>query len=249
MKRVLSILFSVVMIAGCAPKKTLLVRRVAEALPKSVMVYVPLEVTMLGKPQPDAMVMGTGVFISPRGHILTCNHLLVDEVIAFFGTEIGRAKHKNLAVVVQYNGDTQAAEILSVDPAHDLALLKIETTEPTPYARIADPRTLEAGQEVFAVGNPEGLDFSVTHGIISALTRDLPTGYNLIQTDTPINPGNSGGPLFNMAGELVGINNSAMDASDGLGFAINPAQIIEFIVKFATRYDGLPKLNSGYWRT
>lgn len=235
----------VILFAGCSPTRDRLVTPATEAIQKTVMVYVPLEVTVLGKKQPEAMALGSGVFISPNGHILTCDHVVADEEIEMFGAVIGTAKRKEYVIIIQYDGTTQAAEVLFRDPSRDLALLKINA-ENTPYARIADPRTLAVGQEVFAVGNPHGLDFSVSHGIISALTRDLDTGYNLIQTDAPINPGNSGGPLFNVDVELVGLVNSGADG-DGLGFAVNAGQVIEFLTKFRGADKALPKFDLSYW--
>ncbi len=188
-----------------------------ETLPKTVM----LRMTMK-----EGGFLCTGVFISPTGHILTCDHCVDHE-----GLES--------VLVETYNGYSYFAEVLAKDKVRDLALLKINDKEkPFPYAKIADPRTLKIGQEVIAIGYPFGLDWTVTHGIISQLNRDFKDAYNRLQTDTFINPGNSGGPLFNKSGELVGINSFIMVPIPvvpffvGYGFSVESGQLIEFISKF-----------------
>lgn len=170
-------------------------------------------------------ISGSGVFISPNGHILSCAHLFrhdyrVDYVLVHdaYGIEYG-------------------AEILSVDNKNDLSLLKVDARIWN-FAYLADPRTIKIGQEVVAIGAPLGFDGTVTHGIISSLTRDFGDGYyNLIQSDAAINPGNSGGPLFDLNGNLVGINvllvtNNLTPSFSGLGFSVNSGQILEFLTKY-----------------
>jgi len=172
--------------------------------------------------------LGAGVFISPNGHILTCAHLFNHGIV------------KSITVN-SYDGYSYGAELLFSEKNRDLALLYINEKTPD-YAKLADPRYLKVGQEVIAVGNPLGLEFSVTHGIISALNRDFKDGYNVTQSDAFINPGNSGGPLFNLKGELVGINSFIIPPVNapiftGAGFSVQSGQIIEFL----TRYRGLNK--------
>lgn len=169
---------------------------------------------------------GSGVFISPNGHILTCAHLF----------SVGLS---TTIYVTTANGDRLQGRVLYKDVARDLALVKVDVSPyylPFPLAlppavATLTKRPLEAGQEVIAVGNPKRLGFSVTHGIISYVDRDLDEPFRFTQTDAPINPGNSGGPLFNLQGELVGINALKIDG-DGLGFAISPATIQEFLDTF-----------------
>lgn len=160
--------------------------------------------------------LGSAVFVSPVGGLLTCAHL-------FDMLEV------DTVTVTTSTGIRLAARILSVDEDHDLALLKVAGTHA--YAKLASV-PLRLGQEVFAVGNPRGLDFSTSHGIVSHIDRDLELGYFFTQTDAPINPGNSGGPLYDVDGNLVGIVARGARDNDGLGFAISPAVIADFLAQF-----------------
>ena len=125
--------------------------------------------------------------------------------------------------------------------------VKVDFYQTTPYVNIADPRGLKVGQEVIAIGSPAGLSFSVTNGIISALYRDFNHAYNVTQSNTAINPGNSGGPLFNLKGELVGINSFFIMARPefpvftGLGFSVQSGQCIEFLTDAAKKFKDMKK--------
>lgn len=171
-----------------------------------------------------AGVFGSGVYVSPKGYILTCAHLF-------------EPFKKILAVnVTNYNEETVAGVIISVGEKVDLAVIKTPYFKDTPYVKLADPRKLKVGQDVFAIGSPLGLSFSVTSGIISALYRDFEFAYNMTQSDVSLNPGNSGGPLFNLKGELVGINSFMVPPVNaaiftGLGFSVQAGQCLEFLVK------------------
>lgn len=229
---------------GCDKEKY--VALVEDVMPKTVMIYhaSTVEIQMLPIPgfpkiPVDVLILGSGVFVSPDGHVLTAEHLLI-------------GKTKSISVVLS-NGDTYAAEVLA-QGKNDLALLKINPIDgPTEYAKIADPRKLKVGQEVIAIGNPKGLDFSVCHGIISALNRDTELVYNATQSDAMINPGNSGGPLFNLKGELVGINSFVVIAdprapvNTGLGFSVQSGQIVEFLTSIRKKYAALPVYNLDYF--
>lgn len=198
---------------------------------KTVMVYTTADVEQLNlKFTKDGVkiemstrtitVLGAGVYISPNGHVLGCAH-----VVDF---------KKIRRVIVRDNwGNEVEAEVLFKDVRKDLSVLKVPLKR-TPYARLQSPRSLRVGQLVYAIGNPHGLEFSVSRGIVSALNRDLKENdnYNLIQTDSPVNPGNSGGPLFDVNGGLVGIVILKAPYADGLGFAVDPGAIIEFLTKF-----------------
>jgi len=167
---------------------------------------------------------GAGVYITPAGHILTCAHLFEDLEVSTI-------------TILNYDGSMIKATLLYKEHRRDLALLATEPMHPVSYAKIGDPRNLRVGQPVVAIGNPLGLPFTVTHGIISALNRDGMGVYNMIQSDAFLNPGNSGGPLFNIKGHLIGINSRVLPPVrapifTGLGFAIDPGQIIEFLAKF-----------------
>jgi putative serine protease PepD len=154
--------------------------------------------------------MGSGVIIDRSGMIVTNNHV------------VGGAR----SITVRFaNGATAQATLLRTDPANDLALLQAPLPSDVVVAKLGDSARVQVGDPVVAIGNPFGLEQTVTQGIISAVQRDWRRNgpQNLIQTDAPINPGNSGGPLFNAAGEVVGINTliaSPVRGSVGIGFAV-----------------------------
>jgi len=151
--------------------------------------------------------LGSGFIISADGYIFTNNHV-VDKA--------------DKIEVKLANGKEYDAEIKGRDAATDLALIKITSPVKLPYARLGDSDRSRIGEWVFAIGNPLGLDHTVTAGIISAKGRTIGAGPydNFIQTDASINPGNSGGPLCNLAGEVVGINTAIVAQAQGIGFAI-----------------------------
>jgi len=168
---------------------------------------------------------GSGFLISNDGYIVTNNHVIV-------GGPAGEAVDR--VTVTLFNGKEYEAEIVGRDPSSDVALLKILATD-LPFVKMADSKKSRVGDWVIAIGNPLGLGNTVTAGIISALQRNIGAGgaYDrFIQTDTAINPGNSGGPLFNLKGEVVGINNrliSPVGANIGVGFAIPADEAIPVI--------------------
>lgn len=154
--------------------------------------------------------MGSGFIVSTDGYVLTNNHVVegADEVI------------------VRLNDRREfQATIVGTDPRSDMAVLKIENGEDLPVVKVGSSRDLRVGEWVFAIGSPFGFDYTVTAGIVSALGRSLPSENYVpfIQTDVAINPGNSGGPLFNLDGEVVGINSQIYTRSGGfmgVSFAI-----------------------------
>jgi serine protease Do len=150
---------------------------------------------------------GSGVIISTDGYILTNNHVV----------EGAREVTVTLADKQEYT-----AEIIGRDPKTDLAVLKIKPKDSLRAATMGDSEQLRVGDSVMAVGNPFGLGHTVTAGIVSAKGRVIGAGPydNFIQTDASINPGNSGGPLYNMQGELVGINTAIIPYGQGIGFAV-----------------------------
>lgn len=184
-------------------------------------------------------VQGAGVFVSANNHVLTCAHLFwLDKITAI--------------TVCNDSDICTAGEVLHKEDDLDLALLQANFDLPTPFARIGDPRKLRAGQEVLAVGSPLGFSFSVSHGIISALNRDNLGVYNMTQSDAFLNPGNSGGPLFNLNGEIIGINSRIVppvraNIFTGLGFSVQSGQIVEFLTRIRRKYESLPRFNLGYW--
>src|SRR5882672_8581755 len=161
-------------------------------------------------PRNESRSLGSGFIISTDGYVLTNAHVVeaADEITVKF-TDKREFK----------------AKLIGADKRTDIALLKIETTGPLPAVRFGDPGKLKVGEWVVAIGSPFGFENTVTAGIVSAKGRSLPQEnfVPFIQTDVAINPGNSGGPLFNMRGEVVGINSQIYSRTGGfmgLSFAI-----------------------------
>lgn len=166
---------------------------------------------------------GSGAVLDKRGHILTNYHV------------IERAQHVEVTL---YNEETYPAKLVGADPVNDIAVIKIsadpEQLFPLQYG---DSDRLRVGMRVFALGNPFGLERTMSHGMISSLNRTLEVQQNwiiksIIQVDAAINPGNSGGPLINTHGQLIGMNTaiaSRVEQSAGIGFAI-PVNLIKRVV-------------------
>ena len=195
----------------------------AESTKPSVVNLIPLSGPGRGRelPQervPNASGSGSGVIIDPDGHIITNNHVIGDatEIEVRFSD-----KSKLIAQVVGKDLDT------------DLAVLKVTADHPLPSARFGDSSAVRVGQWVLAVGNPFGLDRTVTLGVVSGIGREninLSRYENFIQTDASINPGNSGGPLFNLRGEIIGINTAIINFAQGIGFAI-PSNMAKHVIQ------------------
>ncbi len=159
---------------------------------------------------------GSGVIISREGYILTNNHVVE-------GT-------KEVTVTLADKQEYKA-RIVGRDPKTDLAVLKIDAKTSLPIAAMGDSDNLQVGDWVVAIGNPFGLSNTVTAGIVSAKGRIIGAGPydDFIQTDASINPGNSGGPLFNLRGEVIGINTAINPMGQGIGFAI-PINMVKPLV-------------------
>ena len=195
----------------------------AEAAKPSVVNLFPLSGPGRGKEQsqeraPNATGSGSGVIIDSEGHIVTNNHVIGDatEIEVRFSD-----KSKLIAQVVGKDLDT------------DLAVLKVTADHPLPSAKFGDSSAVRVGQWVLAVGNPFGLDRTVTLGVVSGIGREninLSRYENFIQTDASINPGNSGGPLFNLRGEIIGINTAIINFAQGIGFAI-PSNMAKQVIQ------------------
>jgi len=159
-------------------------------------------------PREDGRAAGSGVIVDPRGYILTNNHVVENAS----------------AIEVRLSDDRKfKATLVGRDPRTDLAVLKVESPAPLPVADLGDSDRLRVGQWAIAIGNPFGLDRTVTAGIISATGRThvgVATYEAFIQTDASINPGNSGGPLLNLDGRVIGINTAIVSSGQGIGFAI-----------------------------
>lgn len=163
--------------------------------------------------------LGSGFVIDPDGTVVTNNHVIEDA--------------DNIEVIFP-DGRRLKAELLGADPKTDLAVLKIQSEEIFDFVALGDSDAMRIGDWVMAIGNPFGLGGSVSIGIISAIGRDINSGPydNYIQTDAAINRGNSGGPLFNMNGEVIGINTAIISPSGGsigIGFSV-PTELASNII-------------------
>jgi serine protease Do len=167
--------------------------------------------------------MGTGWFCSPDGYLITNNHVVAQEqsiTVTAFRREQGRFEKKVYRKV----------KLIALDEYMDLALLKVEEDleMDIPQLYLGDSDTIQEGDEVFTIGNPQGLERSTARGDVSKVNRNY-QGRLYIQTTTPISPGNSGGPLFNERGEVIGVTNMGYIFLDGLGFAIPSRYVKEFL--------------------
>ena len=165
-------------------------------------------------------VIGSGFIINKDGLILTNSHVV-------FG--------RHVIIVTLDDGTKTVAKLLGADPVLDLAVLQIPTPlEGHPAAALGDSDEVQIGEEVLAIGNPMGLEQTLTRGIVSGVNRILPEStlsmtLPLIQTDAAINPGNSGGPLVNRCGEVIGINTSILMDAENIGFAV-PINIAKQVI-------------------
>jgi S1-C subfamily serine protease len=152
-------------------------------------------------------VVGSGVIIERDGQILTNAHV-VDGAASL--------------LITLDTGQKVPARVVGLDPVLDVALVRVEGSGPLPTARLGDSSSVKVGDEVVAIGNPIGLDQTMTRGIVSGLNRVLPgiSDEAMIQTDAPINPGNSGGPLVDRCGQVIGINTLISEDAQSIGFAV-----------------------------
>jgi serine protease Do len=160
---------------------------------------------MMPSPEEQAHTsLGSGFIISSDGYILTNNHVV---------------DHADTVTVRLQDRRTLTAKVVGTDPTYDIALLKVDAGGSLPTVSVGDSRLLKPGQWVLAIGSPFGFDYTVTQGIVSAVGRSLGAGdqpsTSFIQTDVPINRGNSGGPLFNLQGQVVGINSQIYSDTGG----------------------------------
>lgn len=192
-----------------------------KALPSIVSISISYDINAFGMVR-TSEAEGSGVIISKDGYILTNNHVVSSSDSSSF-YQVSKA---NSITVSLYNSDEKyEATIVGTDEQTDLAIIKIDADNLTP-AELGDSSTVQIGEFVLAVGNPLGLDISVTSGIISALDRDVTSEdgnvYHVMQTDCAINSGNSGGALVNGNGQVIGINTLKLSGTgiEGVGFSI-----------------------------
>lgn len=172
------------------------------------------------KEQPElAKTLGSGFVVTKDGYIVTNYHVVK-----------GATK---IDVFLTSRKEPYAAKLIGSDEQLDLAVLKIDAGDDLPALKFGDSNKLEAGSWVIAIGNPYGLDHTVTVGVISAKGRPINISGNqfsdLLQTDASINPGNSGGPLINLQGEVIGINTAINEQAQGIGFAIPSSTVTQVL--------------------
>lgn len=157
---------------------------------------------------------GSGFFVADDGYIVTNAHILEDAIAA---------------VIITYDGESYGVKKIGENPTMDIVLLKIDISSYNPLT-LGDSDDVEIGEKVIAIGNPLGLSFSVSDGIVSAIHREGANGLKVyIQTNADLNPGNSGGPLIDVNGRVIGLNNFKVSEAEGLGFALESNYIREIV--------------------
>ncbi|MFH1325452.1 MAG: trypsin-like peptidase domain-containing protein [archaeon] len=165
---------------------------------------------------------GTGFIIDSAGYVVTNAHVLADNS-GYLAPSI---------IAITYQQETKSAQFIGFDSTLDIALLKISGTYNT--LELGNSDNVQIGEKVIAIGNPLGLQFSATQGIVSAVHRKGSNGLEAyIQMDAALNPGNSGGPLINAEGEVIGINNFKIGGGENLGFALESNYIKEAVNEIA----------------
>lgn len=169
--------------------------------------------------QPMMHGVGSGFIIDPKGYIVTNNHVVEGATSVKVTLEDGRSFD---------------AKVIGTDPVTDVAVIKVDSPDALPAVAFGSSKAIRVGDDVMAVGNPFGLGGTVTHGIISAKARDIGSGTydDFLQTDAAINKGNSGGPLFDDAGQVIGMNTAILSptgGSVGIGFAV-PSDVVQKVV-------------------
>lgn len=208
-----------------------------KVLPSVVGITVTYQISSFFGGSSTSEATGSGIIVSEDGYIVTNNHVINSDASSSF--TIAEAT----GIKVNIYGDSQSYEatIVGTDVYTDLAVLKIEKTGLSPVT-IGDSNSVKVGEFVMAVGNPLGMDYSVTSGIVSAVDREIESEgstYTAIQTDAAINSGNSGGALVNSKGELIGINTMKFAGTgiEGIGFAIpisSATTIIDQLIEYQT---------------
>lgn len=181
------------------------------------------------RPANEHHAAGSGVIFDSTGRLITNEHV------------VRAAGRPDAISVVLSDGRRLRAVVEFADPTVDIAVLKVVSPAPLPVAELSSA-ALRVGQLVVAIGNPYGLSWTVTAGVVSAVGRSLPMGAgrsltDLVQTDTPINPGNSGGPLVDAQGRVVGITTAVMPYARGVGFAVPTSAVLGAIARQRERLE------------
>ncbi len=208
-----------------------------KVLPSVVGIKVTYQISSIFGGSSKGEATGSGIIISEDGYILTNNHVVSSESSSYYAIQEATGISVNL-----YNDETSyEATVVGTDAYTDLAVLKIEKNGLTP-ATLGNSDDVKVGEFVMAIGNPLGMDYSVTAGIVSAVNREVESDgsvYYAIQTDAAINEGNSGGALVNANGEVIGINTLKLAGTgiEGVGFAIpisSTTSIVNQLIEFKT---------------
>ena len=210
-----------------------------KVLPSVVGITVTYQVNSVFGGSGTTEAAGSGIIISDDGYILTNNHVISSDTStsSFYAITEATSIKVNL-----YNSDeTFDATVIGTDSYTDLAVLKIDKTGLTP-ATLGDSNNVKVGEFVMAIGNPLGMDYSVTTGVVSAVNREVEsegTTYYAIQTDAAINSGNSGGALVNAIGEVIGVNTLKLSGTgiEGIGFAIpisSTTSVVNQLIEYQT---------------
>ncbi len=200
--------------ASCNDPLSIVYAKVAPAV-------ISIQATKINKARPDRRfetIVGSGFLIESDGHAITNAHV-VD----------GAAT----VVATLNSGEKAATRVLGLDVVLDIALLKLQVSAPQPVARLGDSAGVRVGDEVVTIGNPIGLEQTMTRGIVSAVNRVLPymsAEEPMLQTDAPINPGNSGGPLLDRCSTVIGINTLFSEDARNIGFAI-PINVVKNVIR------------------
>lgn len=206
-----------------------------KSLPSVVGITVTYQISSIFGSKSTGEATGSGIIVSEDGYIVTNNHVISSESSSFYAI----TEATGIKVHLYNDNESYEAKVVGTDAYTDLAVLKIEKTGLTP-ATLANSTEVKVGEFVMAVGNPLGMDYSVTSGIVSAVNRQIEsegTMFTAIQTDAAINSGNSGGALVNSNGEVIGINTMKFSGNgiEGIGFAIpisSATSIIEQLIEF-----------------
>ena len=208
-----------------------------KSLPSVVGITVTYQISSLFGGSSTGEATGSGIIVSEDGYIVTNNHVINSDTSSSFTI----AEATGIKVNIYGDSESYEATIIGTDTYTDLAVLKIEKNGLTPIT-IGDSTSVKVGEFVMAVGNPLGMEYSVTSGIVSAVDREIESEgstYTAIQTDAAINSGNSGGALVNSKGELIGINTMKFAGTgiEGIGFAIpisSATSIIDQLIEYQT---------------
>lgn len=187
--------------------------------------------------------IGSGFFISSNGYLVTNVHVVEGE------TNISVTQYPMVGGKMEKKVFDQV-KLVALNPVYDLALLKVSHKKKLPFVTLGDSDRLERGEPLYAIGNPQGLERSVSSGIVSVLNQTQSVffsfgGNRYLQTTVQVNSGNSGGPLFNLAGEVIGVINMKLLQSEGLGFAIPSYYLKDFLNHYSSYLYDEKNSNSG----